>query len=57
MTEAVADMHPHPSNEDEDEAATEDTSPFPYAEVFGEWVADETANPNGHQRPPDASES
>jgi len=28
---------------DDDAAADERTSPFPYAESFDEWVADETA--------------
>jgi len=29
-----------------DEAADDRTSPFPYAENFDEWVADETAAPD-----------
>ena len=44
-------VHPRPSNEDEDEAANERTSPFPYAEDIDEWVADETADPDERQRP------
>ena len=46
-----------PTDEDGDEAATEETSPFPYAENFDEWVADETTAPGGRQRPRDAGES
>jgi hypothetical protein len=34
----------------EDGAPDERTSPFPYAEKFDEWVADETATPDGRQR-------
>ena len=49
-------VHPRPSNEDEDEAANERTSPFPYAENFDEWVADETADPDQRQRPRDAGD-
>jgi hypothetical protein len=42
--------HPRPSEEHgEDAAANERTSPFPYAENFDEWVADETAAPDGRQ--------
>ena len=42
--------HPHPSEErDEDSAAEDRTSPFPYAENFEEWVADETAARDGRQ--------
>ena len=39
--------HPRPSGEvGEDSAAVDErTSPFPYAESFDEWVADETAAP------------
>ena len=33
----------------EDAAADERTSPFPYAEGFDEWVADETAAHDGPQ--------
>jgi hypothetical protein len=50
MTEEERTAHPRPSKEDEDEAANEDTSPFPYAESFDEWVADETTGPDGRQR-------
>ena len=32
---------------EEDAAADERTSPFPYAEKFDEWVADETAASDG----------
>ena len=32
---------------DDDPAADERTSPFPYAESFDEWVADETAAQDG----------
>ncbi len=40
--------HPRPSDEDGDDAAADErTSPFPYAEGFDEWVADETAAPDG----------
>jgi hypothetical protein len=31
------------SEGDDDSAADDRTSPFPYAESFAEWVADETA--------------
>ena len=42
--------HPRPSEErGEDAAADKGTSPFPYAENFDEWVADETAAPDGRQ--------
>ena len=42
--------HPGPSDEGgEDTAADERTSPSPYAEKFDEWVADETAAPDGRQ--------
>jgi hypothetical protein len=42
--------HPRPSDEgDDDAAADERTSPFPYAEKFDEWVADETAASDGRQ--------
>ena len=42
--------HPRPSDEGgEDAAADERTSPFPYAEKFDEWVADETAASDGRQ--------
>lgn len=34
---------------DEDLAADGRTSPFPYAEKFDEWVADETAASEGRQ--------
>jgi hypothetical protein len=40
---------PRPAGEgDDDAAADERTSPFPYAESFDEWVADETAAPDDH---------
>jgi hypothetical protein len=42
----------HPGRSDEggeDAAADERTSPFPYAEKFGQWVVDETA-PDERQR-------
>ena len=39
---------PRPSEESgEDAAADERTSPYPYAENFDEWVADETSAPDG----------
>lgn len=39
--------HPRASEErGEDAAADVRTSPFPYAEDFDEWVADETAAPD-----------
>jgi hypothetical protein len=39
-----AQAHPRqPDEGEEDAAADERTSPFPYAEKFDEWVADETA--------------
>ena len=42
--------HPRPSEaRGESAAADERTSPFPYAENFDEWVADETAAPDGRQ--------
>ena len=43
-------IHLRPSYEGgEDAAADERTSPFPYAEKFDEWVADETVAPDGWQ--------
>jgi hypothetical protein len=43
--------HPRPSEESgEDAAADERTSPFPYAEKFDEWVADETVAPDAGQQ-------
>ena len=43
--------HPRPSDEgEEDAAADERTSPFPYAEKFDEWVADETAASDARQQ-------
>ncbi len=42
---------PRPSEErGEDSSADDRTSPFPYAEKFGEWVADETAALDGPHR-------
>ena len=42
--------HPSASDEsDEDPAERKRTSPFPYAESFDEWVADETADPDGRR--------
>lgn len=39
---------PRPSEErGEDASAGDRTSPFPYAEKFGEWVADETTTADG----------
>jgi hypothetical protein len=41
-----ASTAPHPRSSDKDAADTvadERSSPFPYAERFDEWVADETA--------------
>jgi hypothetical protein len=40
---------PSPSDEGGEDAAAKRTSPFPYAERFGEWVSDETAVPGGRQ--------
>ncbi len=49
---------PRPSDEDgEGAAADERTSPFPYAENFGEWVADETAAPDGRQHRREAGDA
>ena len=42
--------HPRPSGEVGEDAADERTSPFPYAEKFDEWVADETAAPDAEHR-------
>lgn len=39
--------HPRPSGEGGEDAAEERESPFPYAERFEEWVAGETAAPDG----------
>ena len=51
VREAEAPAHPQPSVErGEDAAADERTSPFPYAEKFDEWVADETAATDGQPR-------
>ena len=45
-----APAHPRPSEERGDDAAADErTSPVPYAESFDEWVADETAAPDGRQ--------
>jgi len=46
---------PRPPDEvGEDAAADTRTSPFPYAERFDEWVADETAPPDAeHGHEPD----
>ena len=42
--------HPRPSEEPGEDAGTDErTSPFPYAENFDEWVADETAAPDERQ--------
>jgi hypothetical protein len=42
--------HGRSSDEDADETAEDErTSPFPYAEKFGQWVVDETA-PGERQR-------
>jgi len=50
--------HPRPSDEDgEDAGADERTSPFPYAEKFDEWVADETAAPDGRQHRREAGDA
>jgi len=39
---------PRAAGEGDDDAAPDArTSPFPYAESFDEWVADETAAPDG----------
>jgi hypothetical protein len=40
---------PGPSDERDDAATDERTSPFPYAERFDQWVADETTAPDGQQ--------
>ena len=46
--------HARPFDEgDKDAAHDERTSPFPYAEKFDEWVADETAGSDGQQHRPD----
>ncbi len=46
----VEQAHPRRSEErGEDAAADERTSPFPYAEDFDEWAADETAAPTEGQ--------
>jgi hypothetical protein len=43
--------HPRSSDEDADETGAEQrTSPFPYAEKFDEWVADETASDGQRHR-------
>jgi hypothetical protein len=46
---------PGRSREGDDRTADERTSPFPYAENFDEWVADETAASDGREgrEPPD----
>lgn len=46
--------HAQPAGEDQ-EAADEGTSPFPYAEKFEQWVDDETAARDGRQ-PPDVTD-
>lgn len=40
---------PDPSTHREDEAAARRRSPFPYAEKFEEWVADETGSSDVRQ--------
>ena len=50
IAEESEPVRPRPSDEgSEGAAADERTSPFPYAENFDEWVADETAAPDGWQ--------
>ena len=50
--------HPRSSDEDDEDAgADERTSPFPYAERFDEWVADETAAPDGRQHRSEAGDA
>ena len=45
-------VRPRPSDEGSEGAAADDrTSPFPYAENFDDWVAEETAAPEGSQHP------
>lgn len=39
-----------PSDDGAEDAADERTSPFPYAENFDEWVADEDAATDGRRR-------
>ena len=42
--------HPRPSDGGDDGATVDErASPFPYAENFDEWVADETAASGGRQ--------
>lgn len=43
--------HPRPSGGGEEDAPAEErASPFPYAEKFDDWVADETATSDGRQQ-------
>ena len=42
--------HSRPSDKVGEDTADERTSPFPYAESFDEWVADETAASDGEHR-------
>ena len=41
----------------EDASADERTSPFPYADDFDEWVADETAAPDERRHPSAADDA
>ena len=44
--------HPRAAAEGGDDAAADErTSPFPYADRFTEWVADETAAPDEPEKP------
>ena len=40
---------PRPSEEPGEDPSDERTSPFPYADKFDEWVADETAASDGRE--------
>ena len=43
--------HPRPSEERGEDSSVDDrTSPFPYAEKFDEWVADEATTADGPHR-------
>jgi hypothetical protein len=51
MRRRESPAHPRPSEERDDDASEDArTSPFPYAEKFDEWVADEAAAFDGQEQ-------
>jgi hypothetical protein len=49
LEQPVRQGRPGPSQDRGDDAPADRTTPFPYAESFGEWVSDETAEPEGRR--------